>query len=100
LRLDDDQHAYLFELAGKENTRPRRRTTQRVRPQLQQLLDQLTESPAIVQGRRLDILAWNPLAAALVTDFAAIPEGSATTCGCSSPTRKCGTCTHDPLLPE
>lgn len=74
LHLSDDQRDYLFELAGKEHTRPRRRVTQRVQPQLQRLLDDLTATPALVMGRRMDILAWNSLAAALVTDFSAIPE--------------------------
>jgi len=73
LRLDDDQRAYLYELAGKSPARPRRRAKQRVRPQLQRT-DQLTETPAIVLGRLMDILAWNPLAAALITDFSQIPE--------------------------
>ncbi|MEU0090041.1 hypothetical protein [Kribbella sp. NPDC006257] len=35
--------------------------------------DDLTASPAFVLGRRTDILGWNPLAAALVTDFGDIP---------------------------
>jgi transcriptional regulator with XRE-family HTH domain len=74
LRLDDDQQAYLYELAGKTDTRPRRRgTVQRVRPAVQRLLDQLTQTPAIVLGRRMDILAWNVIAVALYTDFAQIP---------------------------
>ncbi|CAL9637280.1 hypothetical protein SUDANB19_06216 [Streptomyces sp. enrichment culture] len=38
------------------------------------LLAQLTGTPAIVFGPRLDILAWNPLAAELLCDFAAVPE--------------------------
>ncbi|GHB73923.1 transcriptional regulator [Streptomyces viridiviolaceus] len=74
LQLDDDERAYMFELAGKEATRPRRRVTQRVHPQLQRLLDELVAVPAMVLGRRMDVLAWNPMAAALVTDFARIPE--------------------------
>jgi hypothetical protein len=40
---------------------------------MRRLLDQLTQTPAIVLGRRMDILAWNPIAAALYTDFAQIP---------------------------
>ncbi|MFB7311891.1 helix-turn-helix domain-containing protein [Streptomyces sp. NPDC056192] len=74
LRLDDDQRAYLHGLAGKNTARPRRRAAQRVRPQLQRLLDQLTETPAMILGRHMDILAWNSLAAALIKDFATIPE--------------------------
>ncbi|WP_329565007.1 helix-turn-helix domain-containing protein [Streptomyces sp. NBC_01361] len=74
LHLDDDQRRYLFGLAGKETTRPRRRARQKVQPQLRRVLDDLTATPAIVMGRRMDVIAWNPLAAALVTDFAAVPE--------------------------
>ncbi|HST84864.1 MAG TPA: helix-turn-helix transcriptional regulator [Kineosporiaceae bacterium] len=74
LHLDDDQRAYLFQLAGKTTTGTRRRGMQKVQPQLQRVLDDLTSTPALVQGRRGDILAWNCLAAALVTDFSRIPE--------------------------
>lgn len=74
LRLDDDQRSYLSELAGKDAARPRRRTRQKVQPSLRRLLDDLRFTAALVLGRRMDILAWNPLAAALVTDFAQIPE--------------------------
>ncbi len=74
LRLDDDQQAYLYELAGKSDARPpRRRAVQRVRPALRRLLGQLTETPALVLGRRMDILDWNAAAAALYTDFGQLP---------------------------
>lgn len=42
LHLDNDQRVYLFGLAGKETARPRRRARQKVQPQLQRLLDDLT----------------------------------------------------------
>ncbi|MGW7752620.1 helix-turn-helix domain-containing protein [Streptomyces violaceusniger] len=74
LRLDEDQRDYMLELAGKENVRPRRHAAQKVRPPLRRLLDSLTDTPALVLGRRMDILAWNPLAAALMMDFSQIPE--------------------------
>jgi transcriptional regulator with XRE-family HTH domain len=74
LRLGDDQRDRLLEIAGQNASRPRRRAAQKVRPQLQRLLDDLTSTPALVMGRRMDILGWNSLAAALVTDFAEIPE--------------------------
>jgi transcriptional regulator with XRE-family HTH domain len=73
LRLDDDQQTYLYELVDKTPTRSRRLPAQKLRPAMRRLLDQLTETPAIVLGRRMDILAWNALAAALYTDFAQIP---------------------------
>jgi transcriptional regulator with XRE-family HTH domain len=72
LRLDDDQQAYLYELAGKAPL-PRRRPAQRARPAMRRLLEQLTQTPAVVLGRRLDILAWNAGATALYTDFARLP---------------------------
>jgi transcriptional regulator with XRE-family HTH domain len=75
LRLTGDQRSRLFELAGSEVFHHRyRRARQKVQPQLQRLVDDLTAIPAIVLGRRTDILAWNPMAAALVTDFGQIPE--------------------------
>ncbi len=74
LRLDDDQQTYLYELAGRTDARPRRRRpAQRLRPAMRHLLEQLTETLALVLGKRLDILAWNPASAALYTNFAAIP---------------------------
>ncbi|MFD4690044.1 helix-turn-helix transcriptional regulator [Streptomyces sp. NBC_00683] len=74
LHLDDDQRDYLFGLAGKENARPRRRARQKVQPQLRRVLDDLSATPAVVLGRRMDVIAWNSLAATLVTDFGKVPE--------------------------
>ncbi|MFE9899140.1 helix-turn-helix domain-containing protein [Streptomyces achromogenes] len=74
LRLDEDQQEYLYELAGRSDDRPpRRRPAQRLRPAMRRLLDQLTHTPALVLGERLDILAWNQAAVAVYTDFAAVP---------------------------
>ncbi|ONH60728.1 transcriptional regulator [Frankia sp. CcI49] len=73
LRLDGDQESYLYELAGRSDALPpRRRPAQRVRPAMRRLLDQLTQTPALVLGRRLDVLDWNPAAAALYLDFSAL----------------------------
>ncbi|GAA3592760.1 helix-turn-helix transcriptional regulator [Streptomyces osmaniensis] len=73
LHLDDDQQRYLYQLAGRPHQRPHRRTTQHLRPAMRRLLDQLTHTPALVLGKRLDILAWNTAATTLYTDFAAVP---------------------------
>src|SRR5438046_5928834 len=72
LRLDDDQRAYLYELAGTP-AKSRRRAPQRVKPYLRRVLDRI-DAPAIVMTPTHDILAWNPLAAALMVDFGEIPE--------------------------
>jgi hypothetical protein len=73
LHLDDARRDHLFELAARGTREPRRRPAQKVHPQLRRILDELTTTPALVIGRHLDILAWNPLAAALLTDFDKIP---------------------------
>jgi transcriptional regulator with XRE-family HTH domain len=75
LRLDEDQQRYLYEIAGKADARPRRRRArQSLRPAMRRLLDRL-DTPAVVLGKRMDVLAWNDTAAALFADFAAIPAG-------------------------
>jgi transcriptional regulator with XRE-family HTH domain len=70
LRLDADQREYVEGLARQAERRtPPRPRTRPVRPQLQRLLNQLTEAPAFIMGKYLDILAWNPLAGALLADL-------------------------------
>jgi transcriptional regulator with XRE-family HTH domain len=67
LRLDDDATAHLHELA-RPAVRRRRRPAQkleRVRPSLLRLMDAWGESPAIVLGRRMDVLAANAMSLAL-----------------------------------
>ena len=73
LRLSADERDYVFELSGREQ-RPGRPAPQQAQPQLRRLLDDLITTPAVVLGRRTDILAWNPMAAALFTDFGRLPE--------------------------
>ena len=73
LSLDQDQRRYLLDLAGKPSIRNPRQSVQKVKPQLQRLLDDLATTPAIVMGRRMDVLAWNRLAAAMITDFGQVP---------------------------
>ncbi|MEL5957139.1 helix-turn-helix domain-containing protein [Streptomyces sp. CLV115] len=74
LNLNDDQRAYMLELAGRPAARPPRRAAQKVQPRLRRLLADLGTTPGIILGRRMDILAWNPLAAALIADFSKVPE--------------------------
>lgn len=71
LDLDHAGRAHLRDLVGS-SSRPARRsvpTVQRVRPGLHQLVDDLTRTPALVLGRRTDVLASNALARALFHDF-------------------------------
>ncbi|ORB62344.1 helix-turn-helix transcriptional regulator [Mycolicibacterium tusciae] len=77
LRLDDTERAYLFRIAKTNPRRPRRRApapVQRVRPGVRRILETLDDvTPAFVFGRRMDVLAANKLARALLTDFEALP---------------------------
>jgi hypothetical protein len=78
LRLNEDEQAYLLALArpaapARGGSHPTK-TPQapHVSAPTQALLDSLAEAPALVLGRRMDILAWNRMAAALFLDFAAL----------------------------
>ncbi len=75
LRLDDDQRAYMHELAAKTDPKfPRPHKRQRIQPQLQRMLDDMASTPAFAIGPRTEIVAWNAMGAALITDFGTIPE--------------------------
>ena len=74
LRLDPDQRAYLHELADRRGHHPAPRPAGgQTDPQLQRMLDDMTHTPAFVIGPRTEIVAWNAMGAALITDFAKIP---------------------------
>ncbi|WNV85676.1 helix-turn-helix transcriptional regulator [Umezawaea sp. Da 62-37] len=74
LGLDAAARAYLDDLIGLTGRAPRRsRAVQRVRPGLHQLLDSLDGEPALVLGRRTDVLAANRMAKALFADFDRLP---------------------------
>ncbi|WP_030733419.1 helix-turn-helix transcriptional regulator [Streptomyces sp. NRRL S-237] len=76
LRLDGDATRHLHRLARPQPSArhvPRLQPRpQRVRPVLQRMLDDLVDMPAMVMGRRMDILAWNTAAAAVFGDYAAL----------------------------
>jgi transcriptional regulator with XRE-family HTH domain len=72
LQLNEAERAHLFGLAraASSTARARRRPPQqRVRPGVQQLLDAMTDVPAIVQNGRLDVLAADTLGRALYADM-------------------------------
>ncbi|MCF0086316.1 MULTISPECIES: helix-turn-helix transcriptional regulator [unclassified Streptomyces] len=78
LRLDATERAHLFDLTrpatgGAHPRRKRSLAPQRVQPALYRTLDALGV-PALVMGRRTDVLAGNRLAHALYTDFQALPH--------------------------
>jgi transcriptional regulator with XRE-family HTH domain len=67
LRLDESERRYLHDLVrvDRRRARGRRSVPERVTPAMGQLLDVLGDVPAIVLGRRTDVLAWNRLGHAL-----------------------------------
>ncbi|MBB4162296.1 helix-turn-helix domain-containing protein [Streptomyces cinereoruber] len=73
LRLNEDERIYMRELAEGQAGQDVVPERQSVQPQLQRVLDGLSDIPALVIGRRTDVLAWNPMAVALLTDFAVLP---------------------------
>jgi transcriptional regulator with XRE-family HTH domain len=64
LQLDEDTTAYLVGLADRKPRRTRRRRKETVPPGTVKFLAALS-LPAFVEGRYLDVLAANPLAAAI-----------------------------------
>lgn len=71
LLLDADQHDYLCQLADRApGRRPR---AQLVPAPVRAVMADLKTTPALVLGRFMQILAWNALAAELLTDFSAVP---------------------------
>ncbi|QXJ20860.1 helix-turn-helix domain-containing protein [Actinomadura graeca] len=71
LRLTDDERAHLYHLAGETPETPPG-PSQDVPQGILHLLDRLDDIPAYVLDARQGILAWNALAAALMTDFSAM----------------------------
>ncbi|NIH78026.1 helix-turn-helix domain-containing protein [Amycolatopsis viridis] len=79
LRLDEDERTHLLTLArpGRRPQRPAPR--EQLRSEVRVMIESFRDVPALVLGRRTDILAWNRMAHALLArhlDFGA-PERTA-----------------------
>jgi transcriptional regulator with XRE-family HTH domain len=73
LRLSEDERKYMYRLANKGDQGQRRpRDAEGVRQPTRQLLENLRDTPAVVLGRHLDVLAWNDLATLVFKDFATV----------------------------
>ncbi|MGV0743726.1 helix-turn-helix transcriptional regulator [Mycolicibacterium sp. XJ870] len=66
LQLDSHEHAHLRQLASQRAQPPRRPPVERVSTLTRDLLRSLDHLPALVLGRRTDVLAWNELGHALL----------------------------------
>ena len=80
LRLDEAEHAHLYDLvrAANQGADPGRRRgpsrPQQVRPNVQQLIDTMSDVPVFVQNGRLDAVATNRLGAALFSEMFVMPQ--------------------------
>ncbi|RBM23143.1 transcriptional regulator [Prauserella sp. PE36] len=78
LDLRADEQEYLLRCAAEATSSSATRAdtaapaAQRVSTAIRVLLDSMTGVPALVLGRRMDIIGWNALGAALITDFGAL----------------------------
>ncbi|AGL16227.1 helix-turn-helix domain-containing protein [Actinoplanes sp. N902-109] len=72
-RLGPAARAHLADLARPPRRRAEHLPVQKVRPAMQQMIASMTDHPAFIIGRRTDILAANPLARALLTDWTRLP---------------------------
>lgn len=72
LRLSDAERAYLHHLSGEQPPTASVLSSD-VSPGVLHLLDRFDDAPALVCDAKYDILAWNPMGAALLGDLSAVP---------------------------
>src|ERR1700741_3977241 len=73
LMLTDVEREHLFLLGLGRPPEVRYRKSEGVTPRLQRVLDALNPSPALIRTAIWDVVAWNRAAAAVLTDYAALP---------------------------
>ena len=69
LRLNPLERVQLFQLALRQSVIDSTPQPEIVSPVLARMLHQMAAAPAIVMGRRWDVLAWNRAARAFLFDF-------------------------------
>lgn len=72
LRLNDAERAHLYVLCGQPAEPPG--PSPDVPDRILDLIERMPDTAAIVLDAKYDVLAWNPLAAALLEDFSAQPR--------------------------
>jgi transcriptional regulator with XRE-family HTH domain len=75
LMLTDIERKHLFLLGLGRPPEVRYRAVEGVTPRLQRLLDAFEVSPALIRTATWDVVAWNRAAAAVLTDYGALPSG-------------------------
>jgi transcriptional regulator with XRE-family HTH domain len=75
LMLTDVEREHLYLLGLGRPPEARYHAPEGVTPRLQRVLDALELSPAFVKTATWEVVAWNRAAAAVLTDYGALPEG-------------------------
>ncbi|MEU0409032.1 helix-turn-helix transcriptional regulator [Streptomyces griseorubiginosus] len=70
LRLTPAERSHLFRLAGSSPPAPGSNVVRRVRPHVARMLERLPDTAAVVTDAAYGVVAWNPLAQALLGDLA------------------------------
>ncbi|MDR6290970.1 transcriptional regulator with XRE-family HTH domain [Inquilinus ginsengisoli] len=73
LMLTEVEREHLFLIGLGRPPEVRYRGNDAITPRLQRLLDAMAYSPAIVRTAAWDVVAWNRAAAAVLTDYGALP---------------------------
>lgn len=74
LMLTEPERDHLHILAFGHPPEPRYRQQEGITPRLQQVLDSMPFSPAIIRTATWDVVAWNKAAAVILTDYAKLPK--------------------------
>jgi len=75
MMMTDAEREHLFLLGLGRPPEARYRAPEGITPRLQRVLDTLDHSPAFIRTATWDVIAWNKAAAAVLTDYSALPEG-------------------------
>jgi transcriptional regulator with XRE-family HTH domain len=75
LLLTDIEREHVFLLGLGRPPEVRYKAAADVTPRLQRLLDALEVSPALIKTATWEVVAWNRAAAAVLTDYGALPPG-------------------------
>jgi transcriptional regulator with XRE-family HTH domain len=75
LMLTDIEREHLFLLGLGRLPEVHYKPVEGVTPRLQRLLDAFEVSPALIKTATWDVVAWNRAAAAVLTDYGALPSG-------------------------
>ena len=75
LMLTDIEREHVFLLGLGRPPEVRYKVAENVTPRLQRLLDAFEVSPALIKTATWEVVAWNRAAAAVLTDYGALPPG-------------------------